>query len=78
MMVITLLSGCNRVTEENYERLAIGMSLNEVESIIGKAGKCNEQYADQNCLWGNKKKYIRAMFTSGRLVSYYSEGLAVK
>ena len=37
-----LVTGCSKVTLENYEKLKAGMSYEEVMGVIGAADECSE------------------------------------
>jgi hypothetical protein len=36
------LTACSKLSKENYDRLEMGMTQKEVESIIGSADKCGK------------------------------------
>ena len=70
-----VLSGCSKVTSQNYNQLEAGMSYESVVNILGDAENCSEQLKARSCIWGDEKKYIRGTFVADKLVLYSSEGL---
>ena len=40
-LLLTVTPGCNKVTKENYDKVKTGMTIDEVEDILGK-GKMEE------------------------------------
>lgn len=74
--VLVLLSGCSRLTMENYDKLEMGMSKAEVEDVIGSADECVETLGAVNCVWGKKDaKHISVNFVADRAVMFSNKGL---
>jgi hypothetical protein len=40
MFSILALAGCSRVNKENYDKIEIGMSYEEVDGVLGKPNTC--------------------------------------
>ncbi|MCK4502930.1 MAG: DUF3862 domain-containing protein, partial [Desulfuromonadales bacterium] len=53
VVLIFLLSGCNKVTKENYDKIKMGMSYNEVVQLIGTPEGCLEALGISSCAWEN-------------------------
>ncbi|MFO7965750.1 MAG: DUF3862 domain-containing protein [Desulfobacterales bacterium] len=73
-----VLSGCSRLTSENYQKLKLGMTMDEVVDILGEADACDATLGVTSCMWGNEKKNIRIKFVSEKVVFYSSKGLAME
>ena len=50
-LIIILLIGCNKVTENNLKKIDIGMSRKQVESTVGKGNKGRDFYNDGKFSW---------------------------
>lgn len=71
-----MVTGCSRVTMENYDKLEMGMSQQEVEAVIGSPDKCEDNLATLNCSWGDEDgPYISVHFTADRAVYFSQKGL---
>jgi Domain of Unknown Function with PDB structure (DUF3862) len=68
-------AGCSKLSQENYNRLKIGMSYDDVVAVLGEPGECNSAVGFKNCRWGDEKKYINIQFAGQKVVFYSGEGL---
>jgi hypothetical protein len=71
---ILLSIGCSDLTKENYDRLKVGMSYSEVETILGEADQCIGTIGIKNCKWGDDKKYIAVNFAEDKIIIYSGQG----
>ena len=72
---ILLSIGSSDLTKENYDRLKVGMSYSEVETILGEADQCSGTIGIKNCIWGDDKKYIAVNFAGDKVIIYSGQGL---
>jgi hypothetical protein len=78
VFIISLLlicSGCSRVTQENYDKLSVGMDYEEVVKILGEPSECKSILNAKNCIWGNSSKRISVKLIANKVVFLSSEGL---
>lgn len=47
-----LLGGCSKLNAENYAKIEMGMSLEQISAIIGKPVRCDDVAGFQSCQWG--------------------------
>lgn len=74
--VALFLTGCSKLTTENYDKLKMGMAVEEVESIIGGADNCSESLGTKTCVWGNEDaKHIKVSFVADNAVAFSNDGL---
>lgn len=74
-LAVLLLAGCSKVTQENYDKIEMGMSKVEVEGILGGADHCEQAMGTESCVWGNDKKQIKVGFAGDNAVLFTSKGL---
>ena len=78
--VITFFSlftiACNKVTQENYEKIKVGMAYEEVTDILGKAQECNSAIGMTYCRWESDEKYIKIQFVAQKVVFLSGKGLS--
>ncbi|BCS97814.1 lipoprotein [Desulfoluna limicola] len=67
--------GCSKLTNDNYNQLEVGMSYDEVVSLIGKADDCASTMGMKSCTWGNVAKHIKVQFAGDTVVLFSSKGL---
>lgn len=69
------LVACSPITLENYEKLKVGMSYDEVKGILGKPSKCSELLVVKQCTWGDERAGISANFMAEKLVTHSANNL---
>ena len=74
-LFVLLIAGCGKLTMENYNRLKMGMSYDEVVRVIGSPDRCNEVMRVRNCEWGNEKKSISVTFAGDKALIFTCNGL---
>ena len=63
MFSILTLAACNRVNKENYDKIKIGMSYEEIVGVLGKPDTCQDPVLKtKSCTWGSSEKQIRIKF----------------
>ncbi len=73
---ILALLGCSKVNKENYDKIKIGMSFEEVLEVLGKPDTCEEPVLKtKSCLWGSPDKQIKIKFVLDSVAWRSSKGL---
>lgn len=67
--------GCSKVSKENYDKLKVGMTYEEVRGILGNPDGCSETLGTKSCIWGDDKKRIGVSFIASKAVAFSSKGL---
>lgn len=76
LVVVLLLSACSKLTLTNYDSLELGMSVEEIEQIIGSVDECSETLGTRACYWGDKEgTYIKVTFVAGSAVAFSNQGI---
>lgn len=76
ILAVTVLSGCSKLNKENYDALKMGMSLDEVEAVIGGHDQCEKQLGGQVCEWGSQGgTYVKINFVANKAVTFDQEGI---
>ena len=76
MFSILALTGCNKVSKENYDKIKIGMSYEEVVEVLGKPDACEDPIMKtKSCTWGPSDKQIRIKFVADMVAWRSSEGI---
>ena len=67
------LAGCSKVTADNYLKLEMGLSKDEVVAILGSPSECSEPtLGSYSCEWKSGEKSISVKFV-GDVVGFYSK-----
>jgi hypothetical protein len=76
-LAVSILSftGCSKANQENYNRLKVGMSYDEVVAILGQADECGSAVSLKNCTWGSEKKSVNIQFAGDKVVFFSGKGL---
>jgi hypothetical protein len=72
---LLLLSGCSKVTKENYDKIETGMPYDEVVQLIGKPKECSEALGISSCEWQNGKARVDIKFISNQVTFFSAEHL---
>lgn len=73
--LVLMLLGCSKLTLENYNKITVGMSYDEVTQLIGKPKGCNDVMGIRNCIWGDEKGSINVSFAGSKVLLFASENL---
>jgi hypothetical protein len=74
-LLVLLISGCSKVTKENYDKIESGMSYDEVVKLIGKPEGCSETLGISSCQWKNDGAVIDIKFISDQVTFTSAKGL---
>jgi len=70
------LTGCSNVNKENYDKIKIGMSYEEVVGVLGKPNTCEDPVLKtKNCMWGSSDKQIKIKFVADTVAWRSSKGI---
>lgn len=77
LTIISLISltACNKLTQENYSKLTIGMERNQVESLLGKPVECQNILAAMNCTWQEGESSINIQFLNNKIITFVANKL---
>ena len=77
LVAVALLvsAGCSKVTQENYDKISLGMGYDEVVTILGKPDVSEDTMGAKNCVWGKDPKSITVKFVADKVAFYSSKGL---
>jgi len=76
IFVSLFIFACSKVTQENYEKIKLGMAYEEVIDILGKAQECDSSIGMTNCRWENNGKFIKIQFIADKVVLFSAKGLS--
>lgn len=69
------LAACSKLTIDHYNQLKVGMSYQEVATIIGEADSCDEMLGTRSCVWGEAEQQIKAGFVADKAIAFSHKGL---
>ena len=82
-LAFVVVSGCGKVSKSNYDKIEIGMTLSQVEGILGKGSEKagvggaigNLTGSGKVMTWGDEKKSITITFANDKVVLKAQQGL---
>lgn len=69
------LAGCNKLTQDNYNKLEVGMERSKVESIFGKPSDCQNIMLATNCNWNQGDANLKIQFVNNKVVTYFANNI---
>jgi hypothetical protein len=70
-----LFVSCGNLSQENYEKIKVGMSYPEVEKILGSGPQCDSAMGAKTCTWGTEEKHVKVQFIADKVVLHSAKGL---
>lgn len=71
-----LLAACSKLTAENYSRIKLGQSFEEVQALIGKPTRCDDVMTARNCTWGKEGgARVNVTFAGNAVVLFSAQNL---
>ena len=81
-LILLFLSGCGKVSKSNYDKIENGMTVSQVEGILGKGKEAGAAGAIGNLTgsvkvitWGDDKKSITVTFVNDKVTLKAQKGL---
>ena len=76
LMAGSLLAACsNPMSLENYNKLQLGQSVDEVNKIVGAPARCDEVLGVRSCVWGDEQHGFSVNFVAGKVILLSAKGL---
>ena len=76
LAAVLALSACSKLSTENYNKLEMGMNMDEVKAIIGSPDNCSETLGVKSCIWGKEDgTYIKVSFAGDNAATFSNNGL---
>ncbi len=75
MGLLLVLLGCSKLTLENYSKITVGMSYDEVVKLIGAPDQCDDVMGVRSCRWGSGNRSVNVNFLGGKVLLYSSSNL---
>lgn len=73
--LILLLVACSNLSVENYDKLKVGMTYEEVKQLLGPPAQCNDLLGVKHCRWGDDQRHIDVNFIGGQVLVFSAENI---
>jgi hypothetical protein len=73
--VLLVLAGCSKINKENYDKIEVGMTYDEVEEILGTPDEAKDLIGTKSCVWGQAPETISIKFIGDKVVFHSARGL---
>ena len=70
-----LVACSSKVSLENYGKLRIGQSYEDVTKILGDPARCDEVLGIRTCVWGDEQRGISVNFVAGQVMLLSAKNL---
>jgi len=76
LLCSALLASCgSQLSMDNYNKLKVGQSYEDVKKIIGEPTRCDEMIGVRTCVWGDEQKGISIGFVVGQVMLLSAQNL---
>jgi len=73
--LLLLLAGCSKLNQENYRKLKVGLTYDQVVAILGKPDSCSDALFVKSCIWGSEAKNISVNFMGDKVLITTSKNI---
>ena len=67
--------GCSKITLENYEKIEVGMTYDEVVTILGTPDESHDVIGTKSCIWGEEPEIISIKIVGDKVIFHSAKGL---
>lgn len=75
LIAVSLVVGCSKINKENYDKIQLGMTYDEVEALLGTPDEVKDVIGTRSCVWGKAPQTISIKFVGDKVVYHSAEGL---
>ncbi len=75
IIALTLITGCSKLTKENYDQIKMGMEYDEVIALLGKPSTCQESIGIKSCEWKSGDKKVLISFIGDSVTIFSSDNI---
>jgi hypothetical protein len=75
LLLMLSLMGCSKLSMQNYNKIAVGMSYEEVVKLIGEPTQCDDVMGIRNCEWGDEQHSAHVGFVDNKVMLFASQNL---
>ena len=75
LMAVALVVGCSKINKENYDKIQMGMTYDEVEALLGTPDEAKDVMGTKSCVWGEGAEVISIKFVADKVVFHSAKGL---
>ena len=75
LAIILMTTGCSKINKENYDKIEVGMTYDEVVDILGTPAEVSDAIGTKNCVWGAGAEVISIKFVADKVVFHSAKGL---
>jgi hypothetical protein len=75
VVLLVVLIGCSKLDAKSYSQIKVGMSLEEVSSLIGTPNQCDAVIGVMTCNWGDKTTSVKIQLVQDKVIFMSAEGL---
>lgn len=72
---IWLLACSKQMSLESYNKLQLGQTVDEVNTLVGPPARCDEVLGVRSCVWGDEQHGINVSFVAGKVILMSAKGL---
>jgi hypothetical protein len=75
LLILFVAASCGKLTMDNYNKIKVGMTYNEVTTILGSPDNCNDIIGMRSCVWGDDKKSITVSFVGDKVLLFSANNI---
>jgi hypothetical protein len=75
LFILLLLTGCGKLTVENYDKIKIGLPYADVVNILGTPAACDDVLGIKTCKWGDGARKVMVSFMGDKVILTSAENI---
>jgi hypothetical protein len=75
LFIALTLAACSKLSADNYDKLKMGMTYEEVTDLLGKPDECSDAMVIRNCVWRAGEASATIAFVGGKVTVFSAEKL---
>ena len=68
------LIACSNLTQDNFDKIKVGMGFQEVERLLYANPDCKSAVGVKTCVWGTSEKFIKVQFVDDKVTKSDAQG----
>lgn len=75
LLAVLIAAGCSKLTPENYAKVRMGITFDEVKAVLGSPDACSDTVGLKDCRWGDEKRGVNVKFAGEKVIFHSAHNI---